>query len=73
MNNEDIKKKINECLLESEIDLGPSLIISSLTLVTLAVKLEKAFAIRFSLDEINENNFNSYEKIKAIIMNKNTK
>ncbi len=73
MNNEDIKSRINTCLNECEIAVDSSLTISSLTLVTLAVKLEKAFGIRFTLDEIAEENFNTFEKIQSLVIRKNTK
>ena len=73
MNKEDIKNKIHTCLNECEIAIDSSLIISSLTLVTLAVKLEKAFSIRFTLDEIAEENFNTFEKIQSLVIRKNTK
>ncbi len=70
MNNIEILKKINDCLKESEIPSEEVMAISSLDLVTLALKLEKAFNIRFTLDEISEENFSSVDKIQNLISRK---
>lgn len=70
MNNNEILKKINDCLKESEIPSEEVMAISSLDLVSLAVKLEKAFNVRFTLDEINEDNFSSVDKIQTLVSKK---
>ena len=68
--SEETKKKIEECLHECEIPSDAVMAITSLDLVSLAVKLEKNFKIRFELDEINDKNFNTIEQIQKLIERK---
>ncbi len=70
MNKNEIESRISKCILEAKIELSPKLEISSLSLVSLAVKLEKEFQVRFELDEINPDNFSSVRLIQDLIMKK---
>ncbi len=70
MNKNEIESRISKCILEAKIELSPKLEISSLSLVSLAVKLEKEFQVRFELDEINADNFSSVRLIQDLIMKK---
>ena len=70
MNKNEIESRISKCILEAKIELIPKLEISSLSLVSLAVKLEKEFQVQFELDEINADNFSSIRLIQDLIMKK---
>ena len=70
MNKNEIESRISKCILEAKIELSPKLEISSLSLVSLAVKLEKEFQVQFELDEINADNFSSIRLIQDLIMKK---
>lgn len=70
MDTNIIVEKINSCLAECKIRPDSIAAISSLDIVYLAVKVEKAFAIKFKLDEISEDNFNSIEKLTQLVAHK---
>lgn len=71
--NQEKINKIKKCLQECEMLPDSTMVLSSLDLVLLAVKLEHLFNIQFSLDEINEHNFCTIEKIQAIVDSKISK
>ena len=70
MTIESVKARIEHCLNEMNLSLTANTDLSSLDLVTLAVRLEKEFGIRFDLDEISLDQFGSLEKLTALIQSK---
>ena len=70
MEQTEILAKIKSTLHEIEIDLDRKDDISSLDLMLAALRLEKAFSIKFEIDEILPENFSSLEVIAAVIQKK---
>lgn len=67
---EDIKKRIQEELESLDLVVGENIEISSLDMVTAAVRLEKVFNIRFDLDEISADSFVSLERLSQLVQKK---
>ena len=67
---EDIKKRIQEELESLDLVVGENIEISSLDMVTAAVRLEKVFNIRFDLDEIYADSFVSLERLSQLVQKK---
>lgn len=67
---DDIKKRIQDELELLNLVVDEKIEISSLDMVTAAVRLEKVFDIYFELDEISADLFISVEKISQLVQKK---
>lgn len=65
LEKKEVREILERLLEESKIPEEGLYAISSLDVVSLAVKIEKAFGIKFELDEISEENFKSLDGIEA--------
>lgn len=68
--SKDIAAEVSNCIAESGVRWLDGLEMSSLDVITLAVKIEKHFNLQFHLDEISAKNFSSKESIVALILNR---
>ncbi len=63
----DIIADVSKCIADSGVRWLEGLEMSSLDVITLAVKLEKHFGFQFELNEITAKNFSSSETIVSLI------
>jgi acyl carrier protein len=63
----DILKEVSNCIAESGVRWLEGFEMSSLDVITLAVKIEKHFNLQFHLNEITAKNFSSTESIAALV------
>lgn len=70
MNSNKIKDVIEKALKDNDINLVPGDKLSSLEIVTLAVAIEKAFKLKFDIDEISYENFKSIKSIQDLVSQK---
>ena len=64
---EEIFKLTYKKVFSADEELVDKGILTSITMVELAVELEKAFSISISFMEINKENFNSLNAIKKLV------
>ena len=62
-----VRERIEKCFRESNVRMRGNLDLASLDMIVVAVRIENEFGIKFRLDEISMEHFQSTEGIAALV------